>query len=129
MLPRRLLAAVAVLAVSALPLFGQDKDKDKNKDKKDDKAPPAKAEEKPGDKKDDHKDDKPAAPAAGDKANLRWKFEKDKPFYQKMTTKTEQTMTVMNSEVKQTQNQTFYFSWTPEKQEGDTWVIKQRIEG
>jgi hypothetical protein len=128
MLPRRLLAAVAVLAVSTLPLFGQDKDKDKSKDKKDDKAPPAKAEEKPGDKA-DKKDEKPAAPAAGDKATLRWKFEKDKPFYQKMTTKTDQTMKVMNSDVKQTQNQTFYFSWTPEKQEGDAWVIKQKIEG
>jgi len=65
----------------------------------------------------------------GDKALLKWKFEKGKPFYQKMTTETKQTMKVMNNDVNQTQKQTFYFSWTPEKQEGDTWTIKQKIEG
>jgi hypothetical protein len=37
-------------------------------------------------------------------------------------------MKVMSNDVKQTQNQTFVFSWTPEKQEGDNWVIKQKIE-
>ncbi len=62
-------------------------------------------------------------------AKLAWKFEKDKPFYQEMTTKTEQTMKVMGSDIKQTQTQTFYFSWTPVKQEGDNWEIKQKIEG
>lgn len=69
-------------------------------------------------------------PAAGqDKALLKWDFGKNKVFYQTMTTKTEQTMKVMNNEVKQTQNQTFYFSWTVEKQEGDSVVLKQKIEG
>jgi Family of unknown function (DUF6263) len=63
------------------------------------------------------------------KSNLVWKFEKDKPFYQKMTTTTTQNMTVQGNNVKQTQTQTFYFSWTPEKQDGDIWIIKQKIEG
>jgi len=67
-------------------------------------------------------------PAAGqDKAKLEWKF--DKPFYQKMVTETKQVMKVMNNDVNQTQKQTFYFSWTPEKPEGNTVVIKQKIEG
>jgi len=69
-------------------------------------------------------------PASGqDKAKLDWKFEKDKTFFQKMTTETTQTMKVMNNDVKQTQKQTFYFSWTPEKKDGDTLTIKQKIEG
>jgi hypothetical protein len=46
-----------------------------------------------------------------------------------MSTKTDQNMKILNSEPKQTQNQTFYFSWTPVKQEGDNWIIKQKIEG
>jgi hypothetical protein len=71
------------------------------------------------------------APAFGQDSGtkLAWKFEKDKPFYQEMTTKTDQTMKVMGSDIKQTQSQTFYFSWTPVKQDGDNWEIKQKIEG
>lgn len=71
-----------------------------------------------------------ALPAVGqDKATLKWKFEKDKAFYQKMNTVTKQTMKVMNNDVNQTQNQTFYFVWTPVKQDGDKWILKQKIEG
>ena len=70
------------------------------------------------------------APAfAQEKSNLKWKFEKDKSFFQKMTTTTKQNMKVGDNEVKQDQAQTFYFSWTPIKQDGDTWELKQRIEG
>jgi hypothetical protein len=80
---------------------------------------------------------KPAAPpvtppaASGDKANLTWKFEKDKTFYQKMTTETKQTMKVLNNDVAQTQKQTFFFSWTPLTQNatGDEWTISQKIVG
>jgi len=62
--------------------------------------------------------------------NLSWKFEKDKTFYQKMTTDTTQQMKVMGNDVNQTQKQTFIYSWTPLKQEADkSWVIKQTIEG
>jgi hypothetical protein len=102
MLQRRILPALVIFALAAFA-FGQEKDKDKDKDK-------------------DNKTN-------GDKVNLVWKFEKDKPFYQKMTTTTDQNMTVMGNKVNQKQTQTFYFSWTPEKQDGDTWVIKQKIEG
>jgi hypothetical protein len=60
---------------------------------------------------------------------LAWKFEKDKTFYQTMETTTDQTMKVMGSDIKQKQVQTFYFSWTPVKQDGDNWEIEQKIEG
>src|SRR5688572_5347497 len=69
---------------------------------------------------------------AQEKANLSWKFEKDKfTFYQTMTTKAEQTLTVMNNPVKQIQEQTFYFKWTltevnTEKKEA---TLKQEIIG
>lgn len=61
---------------------------------------------------------------------LKWKFEKGSTFYQSMTTKTKQTMKVQqNPEVVQSQDQTFYFSWTPQEQKGDDWIIKQKIDG
>jgi len=101
MLRRALTAALILTFCAILPSQGQDKDKDKDKDKA----------------------------KTGDKSLLKWKLEKDKAFYQKMTTETKQTMKVMNNDVVQTQNQTFYFSWTPTKQEGDVWTIKQKIEG
>ena len=101
---RRLAAAFALLLGIAVPLAAQDKDKDKSKDKNKGKD-------------------------QGGKVELKWKFEKGKAFYQKMTTVTEQTMKVMNNDVKQTQKQVFYFSWTPLEKTGDAWTIKQRIEG
>ena len=70
-----------------------------------------------------------ASASAQDKVNLTWKFEKDKPFYQEMTTKTTQSIKVMGMDVNQVQEQTFYFKWTPMKQEGDKWVLRQTIEG
>jgi len=66
---------------------------------------------------------------AQDTSGIAWKFEKDKPFYQEMTTKTTQSIVVMGQTVNQTQSHTFYFKWTPLKQEGDKWVLKQTIEG
>jgi hypothetical protein len=70
-------------------------------------------------------------PAFGqDAVTLSWKFEKDKPFYQEMTTTTKQTMDVMGMQVTQNQSQTFYFSWTPKEQDKDkNWIITQKIEG
>lgn len=106
---RRLLIAALVLGVGVLPTVGQDKKEDKKKD----------------DKKEEKKDDK----KGGDKALLKWKFENNTPFFQKMVTETKQTMKVQNQDVNQTQKQTFYFSWTPQKKEGDSWIIKQKIEG
>jgi hypothetical protein len=60
---------------------------------------------------------------------LKWKFEKDKPFFQEMKTVTKQTLKVQGSDVSQNQNMTFYFSWTPKSQDGDNWVIEQKIIG
>jgi hypothetical protein len=135
MTQRRLFAALLVLAVAAVPLVGQEKDKDKKAPDKDkakpaEKAPPEKGKDDKAkdEKKDDKaKDDKGTADKSGAKVDLKWKLEKGKTFYQKMTTKTDQNMKILSSEPKQSQVQTFYFSWTPEKQEGDNWVIKQKI--
>jgi hypothetical protein len=72
------------------------------------------------------------APAfAQDKpVNLTWKFEKDKTFYQEMTTETDQTIKVMGSDVVQKQKQTFFMSWTPKEQDKDkNWIVSQKIEG
>lgn len=112
---RRFLIAALVLGIGILPSQGQQDKKDEIK-KTDDK--------KTGDKKDEKKGD-----ASGEKALLKWKFVKGKTFYQKQVTETKQTMKVMNSDVVQTQKQTFYFSWTPESEDGDKWIIKQKIEG
>jgi hypothetical protein len=63
--------------------------------------------------------------------DLKWKFEKDKTFYQEVTTVTKQTMKVMGMDIVQNQTQTFIFSWTPEKQDEKTkdWIVRQKIEG
>src|SRR6185369_10870774 len=55
-------------------------------------------------------------------------FAKAWSFLQTMTTETRQTTKVLNNEVVQSQGQTFYFSWTPEKLAGDNWIVRQRIE-
>ena len=61
---------------------------------------------------------------------MKWKFEVNKKFYQEMTTTTDQTMKVMGTDVKQTQTQTFWFSWTPLKNNSDgSWDLEQKIEG
>jgi hypothetical protein len=96
------LLVLAALASATVPAVGQ-KDKDKDKDK--DKA------------------------KGGEKVTLKWKFEKGKTFYQKMVTKTVQTMKVLNNDVNQTQNQTFFFSWTPTKVENEKATIEQVIIG
>ena len=62
-------------------------------------------------------------------APLNWKFEANKPFYQKLVTITEQSIKVMGLDVVQKQEQTFFFKFTPMNKEGDTWLIKQEIEG
>lgn len=60
---------------------------------------------------------------------LKWKFEKDKSFFQKMTTDTNQTMKIANADFKQTQKQTFIFQWTPTKVEEKAVVLTQKIVG
>jgi hypothetical protein len=70
------------------------------------------------------------APAFGQESGtkLQWKFEKGKTFYQEMKTTTDQTMKVMGSDIKQKQEQTFIFSWTPVEEKDGNWDIKQKIE-
>lgn len=107
MLFRRLMAGLLVLGLTAglgFQAVAQEKGKD---DKSKDKGPEK----------------------GGDKVTLKWKFEKDKVFYQKMVTNTTQTMKVMNNEVNQTQKQTFFFSYKPIKIEGDKVTLEQKIIG
>src|SRR5262245_46742205 len=94
-------------------------------EKKDSAPPDKKAETKAPDAK--APDAKAAAPAADNP--LAWKFVKDQPFWQEMTTRTIQNIRVQGLEVGQNQEQTFYFKFDPQKQEGDKWVVKQTIEG
>jgi len=62
--------------------------------------------------------------------DLKWKFEKGKPFYQEMTTETTQKMKVMGQDITQNQKVTFFLSWNPVEQDKDgNWTVKQKIEG
>ncbi len=70
-----------------------------------------------------------AAATAQDKAGFQLKLEKDKAFYQMMRTDVTQIIKVQGQDLTQKQDSTFYFKWTPEKQEGDKWTLKQKIEG
>lgn len=72
-----------------------------------------------------------AYPVSGqDAVELKWKFDKDKTFFQEMNTTTKQTMKVMGMDITQNHSQTFWFSWTPKEQDKDkNWVIKQKIIG
>ncbi len=71
------------------------------------------------------------AAAQDAKQSFETKFEKDKPFYQKLTTKVDQQLKVQGgSEVPLKHEQTFYFKWTPVSQDKDgTWTAKMAIEG
>lgn len=103
-----LFLTAAALCFAALGQLGQAKD-DKEKDEA---------------KKTEQKKEAPK------NVTLEWKFEKGKPFYQTMTTTTDQTMKVMNNDVTQKQSQTFYFSWTPKEQDKDgKWKLEQKILG
>jgi hypothetical protein len=70
-----------------------------------------------------------SAPTPEAKAVYKWQFEKGKTFYQEVTTETRQTMKVMGNNVAQTQKQVFLFSFTPQRREGDGWVVREVIEG
>jgi hypothetical protein len=66
--------------------------------------------------------------AQGQEVELAWKFEKGKPFYQTMKTKTSQTMNIMSQPVKQDQEQEFVFSWTAKDVSDTAIVLDQKIE-
>jgi hypothetical protein len=77
------------------------------------------------------KDDKPkeTKPQDAKSVKLEWKFEKDKAFYQTLTTKTNRVLKITGTEVKQDHEETFVLQWTPVKQEDKNWVLKLKIEG
>lgn len=51
------------------------------------------------------------------------------PFYQKMSTNVTQVIVVQGQNLTQKQESTFFFQWTPLKQEGDKLTLKQKVEG
>ena len=67
--------------------------------------------------------------SAQDKQTFQLKLEKDKSFYQKMKTDVTQIIKVQGQDLTQKQDSEFFFKWTPEKQDGDKWTIKEKIEG
>ena len=70
------------------------------------------------------------AAVAQDKPKFEPKFVQGKVFYQKLTTKVEQSVKLGGGgDVALRQEQTFFFSWTPTKVEKDKAVVKQKIEG
>jgi len=73
----------------------------------------------------------PPAPApASDKQQYLTKFEANKPFYQRLSTKVEQTLKVQGgSDVPLKHEQTFFFKWTPISEDKGKWLVKQTIEG
>ncbi|MBO0698662.1 MAG: hypothetical protein J2P46_09725, partial [Zavarzinella sp.] len=112
----RLLAACGLAFGLITTIVAQEKKETPPPAKKDEgKAPDAKAP------------DAKSAPAGENL--LAWKFVKDQPFWQEMTTRTVQNIKVQGLEVGQNQEQTFYFKFEPLKQEGDKWIVKQTIEG
>ena len=73
-----------------------------------------------------------ASAAAGqDKQKFETKFEKDKPFFQELTTDVSQVVKVQGGPDLPLKNkQMFYFKWTPMEQDKDgKWKVKQTIEG
>jgi integrase len=82
-------------------------------------------------KKDPPKDPPKVEPAPVDPNAKKFdlKLEKDKKFYQEMVTKVSQVIKVQGQDLTQKQDSTFYFKWTPLRQEGDKWVVEQEIEG
>ncbi len=71
-----------------------------------------------------------SASAAQDKQTFIPKFEKDKAFFQKLTTTVNQTVKVQGgSDLNLKHEQTFYFEWVPTTVEADKIVLKMTIKG
>jgi hypothetical protein len=122
-----LMMFVALLAVSGsfMPAGAQDKDK---KPEKTDKTEKDTKKETP--KETPKKETPKEAPKeTGGDITLKFKaFDSGAPvLYQTQTTKTNQTMKVMNQEVIQKQEQTFFISWTPKTDKGDLVVVQKII--
>jgi hypothetical protein len=72
-----------------------------------------------------------ALPAlADDKPALKWKLDKDREFFQDMSSNTEQEMTVAGSKITNKQKQNFIFSYKVLDVDKDgNIVVRQKIEG
>lgn len=71
-------------------------------------------------------------PPAAAKSQFPLKLEKDKPFFQKITSEVEQSIKVQGGADRvQRHEQTFFFKWLPKDHiaEADKWVVTQTIEG
>lgn len=72
-----------------------------------------------------------SAATGQDKQKFETKFEKDKPFYQELTTDVTQVVKVQGgADLPLKHRQTFFFKWLPVEQTTDgKWKVKQTIEG
>jgi len=122
-------ACLVLLALSlGASVHGGGKKKGDDKKAEQKKGDDKKGEQKKGDDKKGEQKKGEKAAGAGDP--LPWKaFDAKTPFYQEMTTSTEQKMKVAGMEVTQKQKQTFYIEWTTEKAEKNEFVVKQKIIG
>jgi len=73
--------------------------------------------------------DPPKDPPKAEVKQFAPKFEANKKFYQESTTKLKQTVKVQGQDLTQSQESTFYFEWTPLKNEAEKWTVKQKVEG
>jgi hypothetical protein len=69
-----------------------------------------------------------------DVVDLKWKFEKGKPFYQEFTTETTRQVNLTGEKLPDLPDlfkHTYYLSWTPERYNEleKTWVIRLKIDG
>ena len=71
----------------------------------------------------------PAAAPADGKQAFTLKLEKGKALTEDMTTTVTQQIKVQGQDLTQKQEQAFTFEWTPEKQDGDKWTLKQKVTG
>jgi len=72
-----------------------------------------------------------AAAPASEENPFKWKLEKDKTFYQEVSSETTQNLKILASDVKNVHKQTFYFSWKvkDKDQKDGNWTLEQKIEG
>jgi len=118
-------ASVILAFAIAAAVGGQDPKKDPPKDppkqekketpKEQPKAEPPKTEQPP-----------PMDPNA---RSFALKLEKGKSWYQETTTQVTQVIKVQGQDLTQNQNSTFWFKWTPTKEEGGKWTLEQEVEG
>ena len=71
-----------------------------------------------------------AGASAQEKLKFEPKFEVNKAFYQRVSTKVDQVVKVTGgADLNLKHEQTFLFKWLPVKQDGDKWSVKMSIEG